>query len=193
MLEAGFQIDISAFTRFVQQVSAAVSTPMRDPDIRAGMERAEETYLSGMQQRYVANSGGGGDWRELTRRTREQRRRQGFQPARPILIRDATLYRGLERRKPGNLFETTESSVKGGYGGAAKHPAYSDGTGGDVSVAQVAAWHQQGTPRMPARKILHDPTADLQSKMAEPIVNGIRAMIARAIGGGPQTVANAAA
>jgi hypothetical protein len=192
-MEISLNIDTSPFSRFVRSVETALAQPTSNSDLRGGMEQAQELYLGDMHRQFVSNGQGGGDWAPLHPFTRAQRNRQGFPPAIPILKRYGLLENVLlDPSAPGRLHQVTNNSLIDGFGGPDVHPKYPDGSGGDVTIAQVAGFHQFGRGSM-YRPILREPTADLLTRMTDPIVVGIRAMIRKSIGGGGPSNSNAIA
>src|SRR5689334_17594740 len=111
MIEASVNLDVDPLIGFLSRVHASVSEGMGNADLLNGFEQSMEVYLGGMRVRYIANSGGGGEWKPLAEETREERKKQGFPPEKPILIRYGVLFRGLYRGMPGNVFERIEDGV----------------------------------------------------------------------------------
>ncbi len=128
---------------------------MRSVDLSSVLDAEAETYLSLMQDRYVAQSRGG--WMPLKETTNRQRQRLGFPPVQPILVRDGHMFGALNRGAPGNVFEMVGPDVlRVGIGGQAVHPGYGQG-GQHPTIGQIAFWHQNGTEKLPIREILVPP------------------------------------
>lgn len=108
-------------------------------------------YLAYLHRRYVQQSRGG-EWAPLAPATLSRRRvgrRAGASASNVAILRDrGLLLNALNVGASGNLLrQTGQRSVRFGFG-EAKH----DGDG--PSFQQLAAWHDSGTSRMPARRIL---------------------------------------
>jgi hypothetical protein len=64
---------------------------------------------------------------------------------------------GLTEGAPGNLLKLLPRGVAAGYGGQAVHSKYPDGTGGNISIADLARIHNNGSGRTPRRPIILPP------------------------------------
>lgn len=141
-----------------------------------------------LQERFVRESRGGGQWRRLSASTlaarRTKKRRRGKDGARrrsirtvrfatgassqlsaaPRILRDTgTLFRALNpvfSNRPGAIQRDIPFGVRIGFGGPDRH------ADGKVTVAQIARWHQTGAGKLPVRKIIVDPPLRVQAQMA---------------------------
>lgn len=182
-MEASFSFDFSALEEFLTSAATSLESGTEDPDIRVGLENAQALYLAEERQRYSVSSRGGGEWPDLAPSTKLQRyyqaggrfpRQKGVRHADrlsqvsglpfPILYITGDLYTSLYPGEPNNIFETTRDSVKAG------------------TQDFKAIYHQSGGSRLPQRQILHMPTEELLAQMSEPILIGLRNMMAKAIG-----------
>lgn len=90
-------------------------------------------------------------WEPLAPSTQRDRERRGYEPDHPILWRTGTLAASLsERDGPGNIFETTKTSVRVG------------------TSVPYASYHEYGTTRMPPR-----PLVGLTRSRSEAIVRAV--------------------
>lgn len=163
------------FSPLVSVLTRLQGASMSSPPIRAGMERAGESYLNGMDARFAAMEAGG--WRSLSRRTVRQRIRQGFPGPQPILRRIGELRGGLQRGAPGNRFEVLGDRVRVGYGGGAVHSPYPGQKRATATIAEVAAYHQFGTSRTPRRTILEPPDPAGEQAIASAVAAAVRELL----------------
>lgn len=171
---------LSVDTSNVQRVMAAASDSFRYPmvtEIGDGAQDAQKIYLQASRSRYLVNSGGG-EWAELAPSTQRQRERLGYDPDRPILIRDATVYGALFPYATGNLFEVMSDGVRAGIGGGDIHPGYA-GERSTETIGQIAYWLHNGTEKMPARPILVEPEPDTLTAMGRAVTVTVATMWAR--------------
>jgi hypothetical protein len=115
-----------------------------------GFANAGTTYLVAMRERFIREGHG---WKPLAPATRQERQRQGFAPAHPILRRLGFLYRGLIPGQPGNVFRNHANGIDVGYGGSFVHPGY-PGKPGKARLVTIAKAHQH---RIGPRQILVQP------------------------------------
>jgi hypothetical protein len=195
---AGFKFDISKFLK----LQAIVGSPSGAAIMKPLYEAWGTRYLSFARAKFTENSRGGGDWPALATSTMNSRMRKTrrtkkgrhlVQAARAMkvhglarslffaenlnvaILRDTgTLLRGLNVDAPGNLFKTHAFGIKVGYGGGAAHPK------GPASIAQIAAYHNEGGGRLPKRQIIYPPDAGVKqfmlSSLRSHITNVVRSL-----------------
>lgn len=121
-------------------------------------------YTAFIRRRFVKASRGDGTWPDLAPSTKARRRkgRKGKADAVAILRNTGLLFsqlapniEQLTRYVTGNNFAAYAT-----YGGLQKYP------GGKVTVTDVMAFHQEGGPNLPQRKILVPPDAKTKEQMA---------------------------
>jgi hypothetical protein len=173
VLTGSFQTNFAPLSAILNRFAAGAT--MANANMRGGVERGGEQYLAAMSRRFGEMEGGG--WRPLARKTVQQRVRQGFPGPAPILRRTGELRRGLIRGAPGNAFETHGAGVRVGYGGGAAHSPYPGQKRGRASIADIAAFHQSGTSRLPARTILVLPDPSTQKAIADAVAVAVRAIL----------------
>lgn len=69
---------------------------------------------------------------------------------------------------PGQLEQAIENGIKVGIGGPWKHSSKSAAT-----IADIASYHNNGTPRIPKRTIIVDPDTELLQDMAGDLQRGL--------------------
>lgn len=163
MIEARVEVDLRGLKRF----SAEVDKPQGP--IRAAFRQWEHRYSTFVQRRFRAYSRGGGDWpplknprrRPRDKRARSRRRSKGRGDS--ILYDTGTLFRALDPTwsRPGALREDLPFGVRLGYGGPHRYAR-----GGAASIADIASFHDQGTSRLPRRRIIVEPDASTLRSMA---------------------------
>lgn len=121
-----------------------------------GNATAARIYLNDLQQQYDVNSRGGGDWAPLRPATVAQK----GAPV-PKLIESGSLRRSFEVGAPGNVFDVTADRIRVG------------------TLHRLAKYHQHGTDRMVARRIVRDPTPGAAERMRAAILAECRVMVAR--------------
>lgn len=156
-LETKITLNLQGLERFKAAVENGASTPA----IGRMLTQWAARYRSSMQRRFIVNSKGGGEWPALSPYTL---RRRGNTSNASILRDTGTLFAALSPAfsgQPGALQETNGWSVTVGFGGPATHP-----TGGHVTVADIAAFHNFGMGNNPVRRILWEVTPELEGQMA---------------------------
>ena len=94
---------------FLQSLWKAVDLLQSSSMIERGMRRAGEIYLTAMQERFIGNSFGYGDWEPLAPSTVREKARKGY-PAQ-INIRTFALYDSLTPGKAGNIFDVSGAEL----------------------------------------------------------------------------------
>lgn len=131
--------------------------------LEAAVKKWAFRYRAFLQDRFERFSEGGGDWPAL-------QYREGS-----ILRKTGTLFAALSplaSGAPGQLEEVGHLSVSVGYGGSAIHP-----DGGDATIAQIAAWHDEGAGFLPVREIIVYPPQELIATFIEDMNTGIQRTI----------------
>ena len=179
---AGFRFDISKLIKLKRILGSAEGATVMKPLY----ERWGIRYLSFARQKFTINSAGGGDWPSLanstiasrmrkSRRTRRGRRitiaarafgihnaeridfvRENLRTT--ILVDTGVLKNGLNVGATGNLFAPHTFGIKVGYSGGS-HPR------SRASIAQIAAYHNAGTGRLPQRQIIYPPDEGVKASM----------------------------
>jgi len=152
-------------------------------------------YLTFTKREFRKNSKGGGEWPPLKsisyRRamgsnlltTKSGRRRgakrqasmkQRYAAARAkvkILIDTGTLFKALSIHMPGNLFRHITEGIRVGFAGVKGHK------GTSLTIRAIAMKHQTGKGKLPKRKILHSPDAQLRTQMMMDLRRGIKKLM----------------
>ncbi len=149
-LSITFEMDPSRMVSVLHRVDEGVQS--ETGAFRAGINRAGETYLGAMRQRFNANSVGGGGWAPLKPATILLKRRRGAGSL--ILVFSGKLRQSLSRGNPGNIFQVITNGVRVG------------------TSDRTARFHQGGTRFMPARPILVPPDAATRQQMATDLTTG---------------------
>lgn len=143
--------------------AASLAKPIGRPRaINSVMRLWAQRYLSFVQQRFVTNSRGGGDWAPLAESTKAQRRLDGEDAS--ILWDTASLINALDPQildMPGALEEGIPYGIRVGFGGPDRHP-----DSGAATIAEIAEFHQIGAGDLPVRKIIVEPPQVVSDKMA---------------------------
>ena len=98
--------------------------------------------------------------------------------AKLAILRDTGLLFGallpVFKDSPGALqkFESNELAVVVGYGGPARHSA--GNKSGKATIADIASFHQNGGPHLPARPIIVSPTVDILQAMASDMERALK-------------------
>jgi hypothetical protein len=175
-LELMFRMDAEPLTRFLSDFAASLGQGTSNVHVRNGLQESQGEYFHAMRDRFVAQSSGGGEWRELAPITQRERKRLGFNPARPILIRLAILITALRPGAPGSASEWTANSLRAGFGGSSIHPGYGDKPP-SLSIGDIAKIHQEGRGRVPKRRILVEPDAQTLGNMRGPLVAAVQSIV----------------
>lgn len=145
------------------------------------VSECKKVYRDFIATRYDRMSKPGSRWKKLAKSTLEARKRRGNTSRNKL--KDTGELRGNIK----SLIQITERNVPDGcrlgigFGGSSKkHSKWVsvDGqykkTQGDVTLLEIAQWHDSGTERMPRRQILVRPDPETRDKMVEIITNIIR-------------------
>lgn len=167
-------INVAGFTRFRSLVERELRSGSTGGPIRGAIRQWGVRYRAAMQTRYNRFSRGGGNWPTLAASTLRGRRgpRRGAQgPRRVSILRDTgLLFNALDPQfSPGRgaIQEDVPFGVTVGFGGPAKYPE------GRASIADVAAFHQNGGRRLPKREILVAPDTRTTQLMGQDMQRGI--------------------
>ena len=148
--------EIKLSLKGLHTLQAEVNNP-RGP-IRDAFKQWEHRYKTFIQRRFKRNSRGGGDWPPL-----KYARRRGRRDRASILIDTGTLFKAIDpawQGSPGALSESIPYGVRVGYGGPHTHPK------AGISIADLAAIHDQGLGRVPKRQIIVPPDQSTITSMA---------------------------
>lgn len=108
-------------------------------------------YRSFIQLRFDKASKGDGTWQPLSQRTIRTRRKRSS-----TVLRDkGLLFAALTpiwEAPPGSVNILIDGGVRVGYGGSEPH------SGGMLTIAQIAQFHQDGNANLPKREIIVDPS-----------------------------------
>jgi len=147
-------------------------------------------YLAFTRRRFVAFSGGGGDWPDLAPSTKKARRgptsrkkvrrRKGAATTtrgsgrKFAILRDTgTLLAALDVGAPGNRFDRLPDGIEVGFGGPSRHPK------GKATIADIARFHNQGAGKLPQRKIIVPPDSPTVEGMRQDGVRAVQALGAK--------------
>lgn len=152
------KVDLRGLRKFESTVKK-LSSPGSGSPLRRAMIQWGAIYRSEMQERFVRNSSGGGDWPPHAASTRKRRGPQA------LILRDTgVLLMAFNPRfqgNPGALQKDIPFGVRVGFGGNKKHPK------AKIPVAQLAQWHQIGAGALPIRTLVVNPSKKTIIKMAK--------------------------
>lgn len=142
------RVDMTPFLKFRDKIVSNAGF------VKIALKQWAAIYRGFVQERFDKFSKGGGNWKPLAPSTIAGRRKGGGVGLVATILRDTnTLYAALDpgTLKPGAIEQHTNFGVTVGYGGGDRHPE------GQVSIADIAGWHDQGTNRIPQRQIIVPP------------------------------------
>lgn len=132
-------------------------------------------YRTFVRRRFNIYSRGGGDWPALSPKTiarRKTGKRAKKIGRRVTILRNlGILYVALSPRfrgSPGALEKMVIDGVVVGFGGAAKHPS------GKATIADIAAFHDEGRGHLPQRRIIVDPDNKTIDRMRSIVIREAR-------------------
>lgn len=168
MIKVTVKVDLEPLRRFNTELSRDLRGS-GSGHIRAALKQWAVRYRSFVQERFDTFSKGGGDWPPLSPRTIAGRRKgrgsRRFAKGAVAILRDTgTLFGALSPTftgKPGQLQEDIPFGVRVGYGGPHRYPS-----GGRATIADIAAFHQEGNSRLPKREIIVTPSERVLDQMA---------------------------
>jgi hypothetical protein len=173
-----FVPDLSAFRRSLQAAQQALARGTANPELAAGFRKAGAEYLAYTRRGFEARTFSG--FAPLKPATQAQRKRQGFSPSRPILVRSGELFRALYPDGPSNLFQLLPDGIRTGIADGTIHKPYADGSGGRTTVKQIAYVHQRGAGHIPQRAIFYSADAPTLAYMRNAIQQAVSVILAKA-------------
>jgi hypothetical protein len=182
------KVNLSGMRRFQGQMRAGLEG--RSGPMDTAFRRIGARYLAFARRRFKRQSEGGGDWPALAPAT--IRARRGGETARRVkkwskagkartttrggavrvlILRDTgVLLNALTIGMDGNRFERISGGVRVGFGGPARHP------GGRATIADIAAFHNQGKGRVPKRQIIVEPDSTVDDAIKREFTTAFKAM-----------------
>ena len=139
---ADVKLNLEPLKRFAQAIHNDLRMRGFGP-VRDALKKWGARYRGAVQRRFVKMSGSG--WKRLKRK-----RKRGAKQNAQVLRDTGHLFAALNAqftRKPGQLEQAIPFGVRVGYGGSGAHPS-------NVTVAQIAEWHQTGAGDLPIREII---------------------------------------
>lgn len=190
------KVNLKPLERFAKSIGDDLRLRGRGP-IRDALRQWAARYRGYTRQRFVNNSKGGGDWKQLRPSTIARRRkgervqgRRRTSASQKILeqrgglsvavggvaiLRDTnTLFAAMDPQpgKPGSIEQDIPFGIRVGYGGPHRHPS------GKATIADIALFHQTGVPgRMPARPIIVEPDKRVIAGMADDMQRAMNRML----------------
>ncbi len=181
-MNARLTADGSGLAAALARLAAAARDPLAAGPLRGATVDAGRAYMGGVRDRFKAASGGDGTWAPLAPSTiykrlraagnapaaiaharRDRRLAAAVAAALPVLYVTGDLYSSLAPGGRDYVEEVTATAVRVG------------------SANPLARFHQDGTPRMPARPILTAPTDGVTGRIRSLIASGLRAAVADAL------------
>jgi hypothetical protein len=176
--------DASSLLAVLGRMAAMGNGPMSSPPIRDAVVDAGRTYMGDMRARFTGASGGNGTWAPLAPATIYKRLRAAGNPSAAIrkAQSDPRLAAAVAAALPilyvtGGLY-TSLAPGGDGYVEDVLPDRLLVGTSN-----RVARFHQDGTPKMPARPVLVAPDDQGLKRMRDLIAAGVGAAVASAIAG----------
>lgn len=166
MISATVNIKLSALRKFKEQIAKG------EGPVKKGLKQWAAIYRSFLQLRYDRFSKGGGNWPPLSEATIARRRKGKGKRRVSILVDTGTLKAALNPTfsgRPGSIENYTKFGVEVGYGGNDVHP------GGDLTIADIASFHQHGGPNLPQRMIIVPPDKPTLERMRVVMENALKA------------------
>jgi hypothetical protein len=175
MPKAFARIDVRGLNRLRREVSEGLNGKTGGP-IDTMLKNWGLFYLRKCQDAFRRNSAGGGDWPPLALVTIEKTRDL---PRKGILRINSDVYFALFPGEAGNVFRRTPKGILVGFGGPGRHSFYRNRGPNQksVTVAQVAMWHNEGTKRMPRRRILLEPDQVIAAQMREEAIRAFQDLV----------------
>jgi len=183
-------IDLGVLSRFSADIEAELADPSASGPVRDAIFAWGEFYRSWAKLRFSKQSRGGGEWPPLSPATIRGRRkgkgkklkvkRRGGkteemsvgQGTVRILYDTGTLIGALDPKlnvESGGVQENIPFGITVGYGGSSKHEKFPN------TIAGLAAIHQAGNEKLPARPIIVTPPDDANCirKMSRALADAI--------------------
>lgn len=157
------RIDLSPLRGIIKAIAQGRSVPMR-----WCFQQWGKRYGVFIRGDFKRQSGGGGRWPVLSPETIARRKKEG--KGAKILRNLGHLLTALDIGAPGNRFELMKTGCLFGFGGPAKHP------GGKARIADIARFHDEGTNRLPQRKIIVPPDGATVAAMGGDLKRAISRM-----------------
>lgn len=159
--------------------------------LKSFLMKTEVRYIGAMRKRFADNSKGGGDWPKLANSTIFARMRK-YNDGNPAILRDTGILMNVLtplQAVPGKFFEFIAFGFRTGFGGSAVHALHKalrnkrsrkqvrSRTVANTTIAEIAAFHQEGGKNLPQRKILVGPDGVLMSAIQGDLDTAIKRVI----------------
>jgi hypothetical protein len=170
MVNATVKIDLSGLKKFESQIDRDLRGSGSGP-IKDVLKQWGARYRAFVQKRFTNQ--GDGSWPAL-----RTKRKRGDTGSAKLLRDTGTLFGALEpvfANKPGSMQKEIPFGVRVGYGGPSRHP------GGKATIADIAAFHDQGAGNLPKRSIIVEPNATVTRRMAEDMERGLQRLADKSI------------
>jgi hypothetical protein len=183
-------VDVEPHRRLARAVEADAQ-PNGGGHVRRAYDEWLSIYRRFLRRRFDAASAGNGEFAPLAEST-VRRKQSGMRTARRsaagrflpmgvyILRETETLYQALAASPgggPGWYEAHIQRGVEAGYSGSALHPSGADR---GLTVADLAAYHHDGGPRLPSRQIVTEPDEQAHAEMVEVMDQALRRAIEEA-------------
>jgi hypothetical protein len=183
------QIDKSGLEKFQKEVHDQLANT-KSGKVHDCMIKWEARYIGAMRKRFVDNSRGGGDWPKLASSTIFKRMRER-NDGNPAILRDTGILLNVLTplvAVPGKFFEFLSMGIRTGFGGSAIHALQkalktkkskrkAGRTITNMTIADIAKFHQEGGGNLPQREILIEPDNVLVDLMAGDLQTALQGTI----------------
>lgn len=142
---AGIDINAAALVKLERKLTA-----FRIVDLKIVQAPILAAVQAQVEANFSSQSDGSEAWRRLAPATQKDRKRRGYGPASPILVRTGAL----------KAAATTQLKAK------VDGPVLSVNVGGSRAIQRIAQYHSSGTKKIPARPFLKV-TASLSAAIAD--------------------------
>lgn len=169
-LTATVTVNLNRLKRFQAVLESDLRLSSNGP-IRRAFQSWKLRFKAFIRKRFEYFSRGGGNWRRLAESTTEYKHKNKLLPW--ILRATDTLYDALDPQianKPGFVSQDIEFGIRVGFGGGMRYPH----TTSNVSIAEVAGFHQRGGGHLPQRKIIVAPDKHTIDLMREDMLKALR-------------------
>jgi len=147
------KVDTRGLELYRDTIRRDLVSPSGGGPIRGVFKQWAARWRSFQKLRFVIKSRGGGGWKPLADSTVKRRRNKSGGSVTILWDKLGSITKALTpsfSRAPGQYEKDIPCGITVGFGGPGKHPS------GRATIADIASFHDAGTPTIPARTILDD-------------------------------------
>lgn len=178
------KVELGGLDYFEKELSQ-VSSSSKKGIINSIYKEWANLYFDYLTRRYRRLKKGGGEWKALSKRTLETRKKYGYRKRTIFSMTHtfATAIRKNAQGEPGHYERRTKNGIILGVGGGGKYPGYKTPKGRRGwrgTVVRLVEKHARGGKKLPIRKLVQAPSNRTKRRMVVEIRKRIEKVIKNA-------------